>query len=662
MRAILVLLLVLAAAGGFFFVLNQDDSPTPGTPGSVGLTNAEPQPEKPAEVPSAAILTPPEKLRTPVEVRDAKVPDVAPNFLAGPDTGSGQVAGTVVDDQGATITGAAVRLTRYGASAFFFAEEGPRVADIEAKSGKDGTFLMSNVPAFSQYALVVTHPKFSRMERSPVVVLDGKLTQEPNLVLTPGVGLTGKVTDTGGANVAGATVSLSLSMLASLVGDSAEVVTVRSDADGRYAFLNVAPGNYGLGVVADGYGRVDIQNLNVAGEGSTRDVVLDVAHMIAGTVRSVDGAPLKEVEIQAWSMDNRASQSRSSVRTDEQGQFIIQDVPQGQYRLIAQHPAFDMTDRNLRAETGDMSLQIMMRPFPMVRGQVVASATGLPVTNFTAQLRTPVQGSQTATSAVPDSRQTFVDPEGYFALTARRPMECMVQVTADGFATTTSARFTVPLSGDVNNIVVRMIQGGSMRGRVVDGAGKPVAGARVTSFHNDYVDDMFARAVADSNLWFATEATTMTTADGQFKLGNLMPETYRIVIKHPDYAETVQTGILVTDGGESAVRDILLPKGSKVSGVVYGPNGRPIAGALVTLQGERPFAGSIPGGPYTTRTDEAGQYVLLNVKQGSYGAHASRPQANANNPFQDSIDAAATKVTVTVSDGTELTQDLTFRQ
>jgi len=325
-------------------------------------------------------------------------------------------------------------------------------------------------------------------------------------------------------------------------------------------------------------------------------------------------------------------------------------VPQGQYRLIAQHASYEMTDRNLRAETGDMSLQILMRALPRVRGQVVSAATGQPVTSFTVQLRQPIPNSN-STSAVPASRISVVDPDGRFELGAPRAGEYRVHVIAEGQADTLSLPFTVNLGTDVDNIVVRMIVGGSLRGRVVDSNGQPVVGARVTSHHKDWADDLFTASLGDLQPWLATEAAAITDGEGRFTLKNLMPESYQVMVKHPDYAGATQTNLVVTDGAEAMVREIILPAGSSVSGVVYGPNGSPLAGAIVKLQAEGQFGGSTPGGPYQARSDDQGRYTITNVKQGSYGAYASRPRGPAANPFQESVDMKFTKRTLTVREG-----------
>ncbi|MEZ6014315.1 MAG: carboxypeptidase-like regulatory domain-containing protein [Planctomycetota bacterium] len=656
MRSVLVLLLVIAAAGGLFFVLNRDGGKAPGSgPAIVGPAT----PEGPAVAPKVETeelvdVAPPTSLRK--DIPEAVTPSAADTSLGKIrlDTGRGAVLGKVTGEGGAPIKDAEVRLTRYGMENLFFLDPGAdRIPDITGKSEADGTFRLENVPVFDQYSLVVTHPKFSRYERSPVIVREGRTTEEPSVVLMPGVGLSGRVSDTGGNNVPGAVIRLNYSAFASFLGDASESVEATSDAEGRYAFMNLAAGNYSLSATADGYGRIDVQNINVDGkEAATKDIVLEVAHMIAGTVRTVDGVPLADVEVNAYSMDNRTTQSRSQVRTDEQGQFVIQDVPQGRYLIQAVHPSYEMVERQLRVETGDMSVQVLMRALPRVRGQVVAASSGQPVTSFTVQLRQPVPNSNPpATTAIPASRISVVDPEGRFELGAPKAGEYRVHVVAEGYADSLSPTFVITAGSDANNITVAAIKGGALRGRVIDSNGEPVVGARVTSHHKDWSDDLFAQSLAELGPWLATETAAVTNGEGVYVLKNLMPETYQVTVKHPDYAGAGQTGLLVSDGNETLAREIILPAGSTISGVVYGPNGRPLPGALVRLQPEGQFSGSTPGGPYTARADDAGRYEIRNVKQGSYGAYATRPASQGGNPFQESFDMKFTKKTLSVREG-----------
>lgn len=664
MRAFLVLILVLAASAAFFFVISGGDGSEPGGGGAITgpATEGPVVADEPARTDlETADLTTPKRVASEVEKTQVETPAASPTNRAA--EGRGRLIGTVIDANDAPISGAEVRLTRYGSaslSPLFLDPSQPRVPDLTAKTNARGEFEFPSVAAYDQYAIVATHPKFSRSEREPVAVVENKVTEERNIRLVTGASLSGRITDEGGNNVPDAEIRVQLQSFAASFGEEVDSYGARSDAEGRYRIDNLAPGNYSMRVEADGYGGMYAPALNISGvEPMTKDVVLALAHMIGGMVRTPEGLPIEGVEVQVWSMSDRTNQSRSSVRTDAQGKFLVQDVTKGTYLILANHPAYEAEQRNLRAETGDMSIVVVMRAHPRIRGQVLSSASNAPITSFTVQLRSPIPNAVPETTmADPRTRTTVLDPEGRFDIAAPKPGTWRVHAMAPGHADTVSAAFEVIAGTDVNNVVVRMIAGGTVRGRVVDTGGRPVSGARVSSHHKDWADDAFSLSISD--VWLATQASAVTDSDGRYELKNLMPMTYQIVVKHADYAGATLRDVIAIDGQENLVRDIVLPNGSTVSGTVYGPNGSPLAGAMVRLHGEVQTGTEPFGGPYSTRTDEAGRYTFQNVKQGTYGAWATRPRGPQSPPLLETTDMNQTKKTISVRDGANVTQDFTL--
>jgi protocatechuate 3,4-dioxygenase beta subunit len=118
---------------------------------------------------------------------------------------------------------------------------------------------------------------------------------------------------------------------------------------------------------------------------------------------------------------------------------------------------------------------------------------------------------------------------------------------------------TVELDGKTarTDIVVRVETGGQLVGSVVDGAGKPVAGAQVN---------------ADGR-----ESTT--DAAGRFELLGLEPGSYD-VIAQADTRSSRTAKVSVTDGGRAEVRLVL--EEATIAGTVVDPTGEPVAGIRVT--------------------------------------------------------------------------------
>ncbi|MEM9382956.1 MAG: carboxypeptidase regulatory-like domain-containing protein [Planctomycetota bacterium] len=653
MKSILVLALVAIAAGGLFVVLKGGDGTEPGgaTP-SVVQRSEGPTTEEPTA--PAADLASVDDLGARGEAAiEARPTVVAQDDLVEPvaAVGAGDLRGRVVDTKGNPITTAKVVLTRFGADAFFFGDI-DRSQDVDSRTGSDGVFEFKNVPAFDSYSLIVTHPDHSRTEAPSIVVQDGLLTEAPEIVMGYGVSVRGTVTDTGGNPVPGAKLALSQNAFVAQMSDGSDAMTVETDEAGRFEFKNVTPQqNYALQISADGYGSITKTPVAVTElEDAVEDIVLEVASMIAGVVTSTtDGAPLEGATIQAWSLSNVKSRSHTETTSNENGEFEIADITPGRYQIVARHPRH-APDTGTRIESGEMSVAIQLQPLPVVTGQVLDLSTGSPVTRFDAQLRQTVQGSaDDLSTALVATRASFDNENGTFEIVVPKAGEYMVEAIAGGFAETYSDPFQATMGQDVAGVVVRMTRGGVVVGRVLGDGGLPIAGAVVETHDKEWSDDPFWKSLGASAPGNATESSARTAKDGTFRLENLTPASYQIVVRHRDYAQETVKDVAVVEGQEVRVSDVRLPRGATISGTVLGPSGRPLAGAIVKLFPTTPDAR-----PHTVQTNKSGEYTIRNVREGSYKAHATRPRTGSDNPFQENIDVKKTQRPLTIQDGQSL--------
>src|SRR5215213_8972208 len=96
--------------------------------------------------------------------------------------------------------------------------------------------------------------------------------------------LSGTVTDPKGAVVVGATVTVYPE------AGGQPVATVKTDAQGQYKIPNVPPGNYTVGVVAEGFGPVMSEKQSVAeGKATKLDFKLEVASVETSVTVSAAG-------------------------------------------------------------------------------------------------------------------------------------------------------------------------------------------------------------------------------------------------------------------------------------------------------------------------------------------------------------------------------------
>jgi len=578
---------------------------------------------------------------------------VGADELASVALGTGILRGAVVGPDGSPVGGAQVTLTRFGSESFFLSDPDPS-KDANTLTGSDGTFEFDGVPVFSDYALIASMQGFTRTEVPSIVVQDGKVTDVPPITLGTGVVVRGRVTDSGGNFVAGAKLILSQSVFNVRTSDAdarnggAETT---SDENGLFTFNNVAAGaNYAMRISADGYGSITELGIPILeGEDTEKDFVLEVASLIAGMVLASDtGEAIPGVSIEAYSVNNVKARSATSTKTTETGEFELSDINPGPYQLVARHPRYKAEART-RVDSGEMDVSITLEPLPMVSGQVVDLSTGAPINNFEVQLRQSIANSDNLSSAVNGTRARFENTGGQFEILVPKAGEYMVEAIANGFAETNSESFSVQPGVDFSGVVVRMTRGGSIVGLVLGEGGQPLQGAVIETRDKEWSDDLFWQSLGSAAPGNATEASAKSGADGSFKLDALTPANYQLVVRHRDYAVKYVKDLIVGEGQEFKASTVQLEKGAVVSGMVLGPNGSPMAGAVVKM-----YPTSAGGSQHSASTNPQGEFSVKNVRAGSYKIHATRARRGGDSPFQENSDLKRTQRTITVQNGQSL--------
>jgi hypothetical protein len=647
MRPLPVLLLVVAALGVFYLAfgggeITQPTDPNPPIP--QGPEVSTPQVEAPTELQKPSNAGDLAEGPAAVNRQNVETPHA---ILAN------SVSGRVVAD-GKGVKGATVTLTKYGRMATLF---GPvsgdqRGEDRTKETDENGEFVFRNVETYTELSLIAKHPDLGRKEEGNIQIAEGEAREGLVITLGDGVRLYGRVTDSSGNPIPGASLLLGMASLGSISDNgSPDVLSSTSSVDGSYEFGSVGNGNYSMTVQAEGFGRVTIQQMNITGQAAVqRDVALDVAYMIGGSVLSEEGRPLAKATVQAFSMTNRAETTRSTVETNAAGEFLFDDVSQGVYTLMFIAEGYK-NEREPRVETGEMGLNKTMTPLPQIRGRVV-DGLGEPVANFTVLLRNPVQGTET-TMAMPDTAKKVKDSkDGSFALSCPNHGTFVVEAKDKTHAPSFSEPFEIVYGQELTGIVVQLNEGGILRGRVVDATGQGIRGARIKTHDTEYSDDPFWRSLPA----FPSEATekeVRTNASGDFEITGLSAATYQVDVRHAKFAQTIKTGVVVVNGDMVELPEIQLAAGATISGTVHGPSGAGLSGAMVQLQ--------LEGGAQdaqvnlTTRTDAQGRYTFNHVPSGSYHIHAQR--RGTDNPFQGSLDLQKTKKRISVSEGDSYVQE-----
>jgi peroxiredoxin/uncharacterized GH25 family protein len=264
-----------------------------------------------------------------------------------------------------------------------------------------------------------------------------------------------------------------------------------TDADGRCRLTlpGKVPGYFAVWARKDGYVPVVAEwraeandTMKVPAEAT---IAIEPGTTIGGVIRDEEGQPVKGASVFVLVPNNgprepgkpRPSLWDFLVKTDDRGRWRCDVVPEklDDVWLRLAHPdyASDVmygstprpTIERLRDRTGVMVLKKGLT----VRGRVLA-ADGRPVAGADV-----AQGADRFGSHYPETK---TDDEGAFRFVGARPGEMILTVRAKGFAPDLRR---VVVTKDLPPVEFRLGPGRVIRGRVVDGQGKPVAGAFVAA-------------------------------------------------------------------------------------------------------------------------------------------------------------------------------------
>jgi protocatechuate 3,4-dioxygenase beta subunit len=181
----------------------------------------------------------------------------------------------------------------------------------------------------------------------------------------------------------------------------------------------------------------------------------------------------------------------------------------------------------------------------MIVGQVVDAATGDPVGEAIVRLTMPKYVENPTTP----NGHVMTDGEGRFFFTDLPPGEYFLQATKDGYAPGMYGQrrawgqnvlLSLADGERLTDVALKVWKHGVIAGTVVDEAGEPVIGVAVRAA----IKDVFAGRPRYGNMQVASELVATATTDdrGMFRLSQLMPGTYVVLV--PSTQTTVPAAFL----------------------------------------------------------------------------------------------------------------------
>ncbi len=413
---------------------------------------------------------------------------------------------------------------------------------------------------------------------------------------------------------------------------------VSTDEYGRYRMTLAAAQDSVLEAVAAGYTSAKVElRPTQARLGRAPTVALARAATVAGSVmaggRPVAGAVVEAVPRAARGerLLDAAAKVVDRAATDPQGRFRLRRLePRQEYELRARSDGYFPASAEVAAFDPPAEARAVRLDLVAIRslaGQVVDEA-GRALAEVELEVRGAMRGGRTPPLFEAPRREveasgaaSRTDARGRFLVASPPAAAVDTLFRKPGFAPFSARGVRIPPGSgpfDFGKVVLR--PGAGLRGRVVDGAGKPVRGAEVFLLEEEPRTPQ--TAALDGR------PSVITSAGGEFALSDLpVAAPVHLLARAPGYAAALARGVR-----PPLDRPLVIPleKGTSLRGRVVDEARAPIAGATVEAVWQPVLASDperLPVGmpaSFHATTGPAGRFEISGLPEGlvSLGAQA----------------------------------------
>ncbi len=460
------------------------------------------------------------------------------------------VSGAVVDGREAPIAGAEVWA--------------PGQEARKATTGEDGAFTLRAVPTDRGVILFAKREGYAQAGSEPLSLKPGEDVTGFRFVLALGAHVRGSVLFTDGRPAAGAQVFATAQSGGRGVYMAPQA---RTDATGAFDLFPVPPGDYLLTVRHTGAlpAQREVKGVEEGAVLAGVEIRLSAGERIRGVVRTAAGGPAAGLTVTAQPKDPGTTVGSATTwgqgRSDPEGKFDLEGLTPGAY-LVTAHGARGGARVSADAQTGAEDVVLVLPATGAVAGKVVLPS-GLPVTSCFVRLE---QEGGAPGGIMLHERVSAAD--GSFRIGDLAAGAYTLTAQGEGAFSEPLRGVEVVGDGVTGEIVLTLLPGATVRGRVLDGEDQPMSGVRVMA------------TPAKPGIPAGIAQTTSGTG-GEFELVGLAPGAWRLAAGEGQ--RWTSSGEFEAAAGAEIRQDVKFPRLATLSVRVTDAAGRPLAGALVQV-------------------------------------------------------------------------------
>jgi protocatechuate 3,4-dioxygenase beta subunit len=489
------------------------------------------------------------------------------------------------------------------------------------RTGVDGSYRIDLAPDPEDTWLQAAAPGFFP-ETGEATGPEGR-RQGPVLALTPALAVAGVVVDEKGVPVSGVEIRATPKQ-----GDRFDRSMMRSGGTARttpagrfrvgplaagtahelhLSRSGFAPGTAEVAPLVPGRPAADLRIVLRQGRAGFGRVVNASEQPIAGARVSLRRDDADDMRTRMMRLFQEPDETVFESVTGADGRFEVRDLPAGTCSLEARASGYaPLTVPGLTLPEGAGSTDlgtVVLTPGVAVEGYVV-DPQGRPVEG--AEVNASDGGASRAMARMMRRADNAPAPavtgqDGYFRIEDRRSGETVdLDASRAGFAPAAAPGVRAP-TGEPVRIVLQ--PSSAVEGKVVDGDGKPVAGARILIFPIDRRGGSFQ--VSDGT----------SDDSGAFRIEDVSPGASEARVTALRFQPAYVANLEIRPGQDLKGVEIVLAAGAAVEGRVLSPSGRPVAGArveVVEAEESRLFMMQA-----SAETDGDGRYRLDGVAPGT---------------------------------------------